>query len=95
MTRGYVYLIRPKGHNIFKVGCSTDPQRRLITIQRKTVLELECVATLLSDDCSRAEYDWHRRLADYRLPGGGEWFALTPEAVDEFVQAGATAGLPT
>lgn len=95
MTRGYVYLIGPKGHNVFKVGRSTDPNRRLITIQRKTQIELECVASLLSDDCMRAEYEWHLRFGRYRLPGAGEWFALPPEAVCDFMEAGATAGLPT
>ena len=85
---GYVYLIKPQGHNIYKVGSSVNPDRRLKDIQRKAKgLQLEVIAMKQYHDHARAETEWHIEFKDSRLPGGGEWFALSRHQVELFIEA--------
>jgi len=91
---GFVYLIRPRGHDVYKVGCSIDPTRRLRTIQGKSPsLDLELVAQIYyPQEHDRAEDAWHRVFAAWRLPGGREWFALPAAEVERFRSAAQRIG---
>jgi hypothetical protein len=77
MNTSFVYVLRPRGLPIVKVGCSVDPESRRSVFQRLWTIPL--------DLCSRAsgsldaERDLHRKLASWRIDG--EWFLLCP-AVD-------------
>jgi hypothetical protein len=85
---GYVYLIKPQGHNVYKVGSSVNPDRRLKDIQRKTAgLMLEVIAKKQYYNHTVAEIGWHIEFKDSRLPGGGEWFALSQHQVNLFIEA--------
>ena len=80
---GYVYLLKPTHHNVFKIGCTTDLDRRLKTFQKTRNYKLEYVAAIWVDDCEELERYMHRKYKQYHLIG--EWFVLPPSTVDQFV----------
>ena len=79
---GYVYLIQPEGFNVYKVGTSIDPPRRLETLQRKRAARLTIRAAIHYANGFGAEQWWHRKFAPHKL--SGEWFALPESVVAEF-----------
>ena len=78
--KGYVYLLHPVGHNVYKIGCTVDLVNRLQRMQRGRDVPLEYVACIPSDDYELLEQRLHRIYRRFRLDG--EWFALTPEDVE-------------
>lgn len=81
-TPGYVYLLQPVGHNVYKIGCSTDVERRMKTLQRRRGYKLQCIARIWSGNHTQLEQWIHRKFKHYRLDG--EWYALSTEAVEQF-----------
>lgn len=80
---GYVYLVRPIGHNVYKIGCTVDPDERLRRMQRKhRGFQLEYAALVHHWNYFAFEDFLHRKFSRYRLIG--EWFVLPDEAVEEF-----------
>lgn len=77
---GFVYVVKPAGHNVYKIGCSVDVERRLARMQRKYDFSLELVAVIYSKDYERLEAQMHRRFAKYHLIG--EWFVLPDSAIE-------------
>jgi hypothetical protein len=87
-VEGYVYLIKPTGHNVYKIGCSVNPTRRLKALQSRVKgVSLEIVTAILYVDYEAAERHWHHRFSSFRL--SSEWFALPDAEVQAFLQAGA------
>lgn len=84
---GYVYLLKPVGHNVYKIGCTTDLERRMKTFQRERSYPLEYVASIFVDDCEGLESGFHKKYAQYYLIG--EWFVLPQTVVDDFIKWGA------
>ena len=76
---GYVYLIRPVGHNVYKIGCSVDVEKRLSRLQRRRGYRLECVVRIWSNDYQALEEALHRHFAARCLIG--EWFVLEDQDV--------------
>ena len=74
---GFIYLMKPKGHNVYKIGESIDPPRRLEVQSKKRDYELEIVQQIQVKDCFGIEQALHEQFSRYRL--AGEWFVL-PEA---------------
>src|ERR1044072_1869526 len=75
---GYVYFIRPKGKaGPIKVGHSTFPPVRLISLQAWSYEELEIVSQI--EGYRRLERDIHERFAKYQIRG--EWFDAAPELI--------------
>lgn len=79
---GYVYLIRAAGTNVYKIGSSENPPRRMKTLQSKRKYQLEIIATIYADDCRRLERRYHMQLVKYKI--AGEWFLLPQSEVDVF-----------
>lgn len=79
---GYVYLIGVKGHKVYKIGHSTNPERRIKTLQAQRDVELEIVGVIPYHNYQQAEFYWQRKFARYQL--SGEWFALPDEQVQIF-----------
>lgn len=79
---GYVYLMRPIGHNVYKIGCTVDLDSRLYRKQRGKDYRLEYVAHIWSEDYERLEKAIHQKFNGYLL--ADEWFALPDEAVEWF-----------
>lgn len=80
---GYVYLIRPAGHNVYKIGCAKDVKSRMRRLQRGHEYTLECVAKIWHRNYTALETQLHRRFAGYCL--NNEWFAL-PDSAVEFIK---------
>lgn len=66
------YLVGVEGSPLVKIGYSTDPQRRLKSLQTGQPMEL----SLLWSRAGDYEGALHIRFAEYRVRG--EWFDLTP-----------------
>lgn len=79
---GYVYLMQPKGHNVYKVGCTVNLDNRMKVFRRKYDFEVQVVATRFYDDYLAAERRWHKRFDAYHIIG--EWFALPESAIGYF-----------
>ena len=77
---GYVYLVRmPTG--IYKIGCTSDPDRRLYALRNKFGQSLELLHLIPCADYGRAEQSlhkryWHRHVAHER-------FNLSDSDIDE------------
>jgi hypothetical protein len=76
---GYVYLLHPEGHNVYKIGESNDPDRRKLSLERKLHKKLIFDAIIHSDDCWQLEQQIQARVFGSHL--GGDWFALDEEIV--------------
>lgn len=73
----YVYLVEAAGR--YKIGSAVDVAKRVASIQAMCPVPVTVVAAAARD--RTYERTLHREFAAQRLHG--EWFALTPEQVDE------------
>ncbi len=79
-SMGYVYLI--KFRSDFKIGASSDPERRYGEIATQMPETMTKVHTIKTDDPFGVESYWHRRFESKRLKG--EWFRLSAADVRAF-----------
>jgi len=77
---GYVYLLKSGEH--YKIGRSTEIEKRIKQISISLPEPVELVHTIKTDDPSGIESYWHRRFDDQRA--GGEWFKLGPAELKAF-----------
>lgn len=77
---GYVYLMR--ADDMCKIGCATDPLRRLRDIQGATPQHVTLVHTIETDNMIRLEAALHSAFEHRRIRG--EWFQLTLGDVQAF-----------
>lgn len=81
----YVYVISA-GPNAHKIGISTTPEKRLITLQGANMANLELVYCERVSDPYVVETHAHRILKLSR--GNGEWFNVTEDvAIDAIMMA--------
>lgn len=78
---GYVYLLKQINGEHYKIGLTNNPANRLKIFGVKLPFEVEFDHLIKTDDMYALEYQLHQRYAHCRV--NGEWFALTPEEVDE------------
>jgi hypothetical protein len=72
----WVYLIECVGHDIIKIGCTSNGvKHRLIDLQRTCPFELVCVGAYAADPTE--EKRLHNEFAAHRIRG--EWFSATAE----------------
>lgn len=79
---GYVYLI--KSGKSYKIGHSTDVQRRMIQLNTGMPEAGTLIHTISTDDPKGIESYWHTRFAERRRRPDAEWFNLTVEDVRAF-----------
>jgi hypothetical protein len=79
MSFSFVYLIWAVGTDIYKIGKSRKPGRRLETIQQYSPLPLEIVHLIPADQAHKLEATLHEHYSHKRLHG--EWFELTLDEV--------------
>jgi hypothetical protein len=84
MKAGFLYVIKPTHANVYKIGETDNLDRRLIQIKRKFNFDLEYVYTHKTRDCAALEDHLHLRYSKYHI--GGDWFALTDEALQDLVK---------
>lgn len=90
-NQGYVYLMQVAGTELYKIGSSSNPFKRLDNIQSSKDIPIEALSNppkaikvrlcALSKQESRkaafaAERLVHESLSEYRIPGG-EWFLFS------------------
>jgi len=80
--QGYVYLIKPVGHNVYKIGCTTDLEKRKLQQEKKLKTSLEYVHYIKSNHYQWAEQTAQIMFAHSHL--SGEWFILTDEDIAKF-----------
>ena len=78
---GYVYLL--KAGPYYKIGVSTNVDKRIEQLSTLPPFDIELVHTIYSVDMYALEQDFHNLYADKRK--NGEWFELTDSDV-EFIK---------
>ena len=74
-TSCFVYFILDQDRQVIKIGCSNDPQRRMLSLQTGNSVRLKLLGSTLGDE--RVERDLHERFKPFRV--GGEWFRASEE----------------
>ena len=77
---GFVYLVSSLTGN-YKIGRTRDIKNRIRMFTVKLPFEIELAHAIKCMDCRQAEKALHQRYGHRRVKG--EWFALTPEEVEE------------
>lgn len=80
---GYVYLVQPAGHNVYKIGATVHLDKRLVRLQRRFDVRLFYVAYYWTADYFRVEESWHTKFSRYSI--GKDWFLLDVNQVSEFI----------
>lgn len=76
----YVYLM--KSGRFYKIGCSSNVERRNYDLGIKLPESLEILHKIATDDPVGIEDYWHNRFKDKRKQG--EWFDLSKEDISDF-----------
>ena len=76
--REYIYLT--KADFGYKIGRTTRPEKRPLTVAGNCPIKLEVIVVIEVADMRKAEAELHSRFASKRLRG--EWFDLSPEDVE-------------
>lgn len=84
VDEGYVYLIRATGQNLYKIGKSINPEKRVQSIIGGLPMKAEVIHIAWFEDHSYAEQMFHDTFSKTRQ--NGEWFVLEDEDV-EFVKS--------
>lgn len=79
---GYIYLLHAAGTNRYKIGLTTDINRRIGQIGKQSPFPIKLVHSFRTDNCVKSEEELHRKYDSFRIHG--EWFELTEEHVEEF-----------
>ena len=77
-TSGYVYLIKASGK--YKIGISTNPDKRIESLQTANPSPISVVHIQYSHEYKRLEAELHEKYGEYRMQG--EWFDLPADLVD-------------
>jgi len=79
---GYVYLLKPVGHNVYKIGRTTNLDKRRVQQEKKLKTSLEYVHFIKSNDYQWAEQRMHVIFGHAHLVS--EWFILTDQDIEKF-----------
>lgn len=82
-TEGWVYLVKAKQLNQYKIGRSRTPDIRLRTLQMQSPVSLELISLIECVDMIETERYLHKKFAEYRIKGT-EWFVLRTADVSWF-----------
>lgn len=90
--KNYIYIIKDLGNsNIYKIGVSKNPQKRVKQLQTGNCNSLELIFEILIDDkinAYEAEKIIHDYLKENKKWKHGEWFNLTSD--DDVVKIAKT-----
>ncbi len=83
-NRGFVYLMKPVGHNVYKIGETINVEKRIEIYQRKFDFKLEYVDYVQVDNDTQYLIEHRLHLEFYRYHLGGDWFVLPDDLIDQF-----------
>jgi len=83
MKQRYIYVIRC--NDKFKIGYSSDPERRLKQLQTSNSEKLVLEWSRERADACKLEKHLHRVFGQYRIRG--EWFDAKTLTVDQIISA--------
>lgn len=83
-TPDKLYLIYANGTDVYKIGISSDPIRRLNSLMQSSPYVLSMVFSLSLEDPYKVEQEVLKRFAVSSLRG--EWFRATGEQVSELLE---------
>ena len=78
-----IYLIHSIDNNLYKIGVSSDVQRRIRNLQTANPVKLSIVHQFETNYAHKIEKILHRRYM--HLKKEGEWFELDDSCVDIFM----------
>lgn len=84
---GYIYLIHQAGTNYYKIGLTSNPEKRLKQLQTGSSGRLCFKHLIQCHDMSAAELRLHQRFAAQRIRKDGEWFNFLPGQITDVVSA--------
>ena len=73
------YIIKTKGHNYYKIGWSSNVEKRIKSLQTNCPFQLEILIKVV--DSSLNEKYWHKHFEKYRTYG--EWYKFQDKQVRE------------
>lgn len=79
---GWVYLIKPVGHNVYKIGCTTNLEKRLIQNSKKSNIQMEYIHYFYSENYEHAEQNAQIMFGNKHL--ANEWYLMTDEDIEKF-----------
>lgn len=79
---GFVYLVRPSGRNVYKIGETVNIENRMARKEKEVDYKLEVVCFVKVNHRWKTEHALH--LLYERLRLAGEWFVLPESVVDNF-----------
>ena len=88
-TTGYVYILKERNEDYYKIGSTTDPNTRVSNLQTGNPRKLEYVRIYVADDCLQAEnlaYNSVTPTYSANLGGGTEWFHVVDNNRNDFLQ---------
>ncbi len=77
---GTVYLIRAD-NELYKIGCTTNVDRRLAALRAQSPCEIKLVCTIEAQDRYEAEHNLHHVFHKKRIRG--EWFELDEADIEQ------------
>lgn len=80
---GYIYVVRSGSSNFYKIGRTTNFQKRLKTLQTSCAAQLTVVKTFFSLDAVSLEKAAHAKFTHFRQKG--EWFELNSEQITQLL----------
>jgi len=79
---GWVYLIQPVGHNVYKIGNTTNLEKRITQNIKKLKHSVKLIHAFRSKNCFHSEQDAHIIFSHAHLVS--EWFILSDKDVAAF-----------
>lgn len=74
-TKGLVYLLKIEDRDEYKIGVTTNLDKRVTQLSTQMPFELEIINTIKSNDIYQLESELHSKFEDKNI--NGEWFELT------------------
>jgi hypothetical protein len=82
LNKGYVYILKKEGQNVYKIGRSIDYLTRINRLEVKLPFSVVPLMVFFSEQHKKAEDALHKFFLHKRLKG--EWFELTQSDIDMF-----------
>ena len=79
-VNGFVYLIKIKDKNKYKIGLTSNLKQRISSLSNQNPFEIKLITAIENNDIYKLESELHKKFADKNIKG--EWFELSQKDVD-------------